>query len=105
MSSIRERCRLQEGNRDTYNDILSRFEGADVVGVMHVIHLLQDSRHAGKIVTLPKRGLLLLKWFHRKKYPLKTHVLCCIWVIVTDFRIINIKINAEAAAVKGIFQL
>lgn len=49
------RCSRQRRNRDTYNDILSRLEGADVVGVMHVIHLLQDGRHAGEIVTLQQR--------------------------------------------------
>lgn len=42
-------------NQDTYNDILSRLEGADVVGVMRVVHLLQDGRHAGEIVALQHR--------------------------------------------------
>lgn len=40
------------GSRDTYDDVLPRLEGADVVSVMHVVHLLQDGRHAGQIVTL-----------------------------------------------------
>lgn len=40
------------GTRDTHDDVLPRLEGADVVSVMHVVHLLQDGRHAGQIVTL-----------------------------------------------------
>lgn len=31
---------------ETYNNILSRLEGVDVMGIVHIIHLLQDSRHA-----------------------------------------------------------
>lgn len=44
---FQDKMKLTGRNRDTYNDILSRLEGADVVGVMHVIHLLQDGSHAG----------------------------------------------------------
>lgn len=40
------------GSGDTYDDVLPRLEGADVVSVMHVVHLLQDGRHAGQIVSL-----------------------------------------------------
>lgn len=39
----------------TYDDVLPRLEGADVVGVVHVVHLFEDGRHAGKIVALPQR--------------------------------------------------
>lgn len=39
--------RAGEVCRPTYNDVLSGLEGADVVGVVHVIHLLQDGGHAG----------------------------------------------------------
>lgn len=40
------------GPGDAYDDVLPRLEGADVVSVVHVVHLLQDGRHAGQIVTL-----------------------------------------------------
>lgn len=40
---------------DTYDDVLPRLEGADVVGVVHVVHLLEDGRHAGEIVALRQR--------------------------------------------------
>lgn len=75
MRCFRTSCSQQGSNQDTYNDILSSLEGADVVGVMHVIHLLQDGRHAGKIVALPQRRALLVKRFHSKisfkELPLK----------------------------------
>lgn len=65
------RCSRQRRNRDTYNDILSRLEGADVVGVMHVIHLLQDGRHAGEIVTLQQRRRHYSHEFTGKKMHLQ----------------------------------
>lgn len=66
MRCFRTRCSQQGRNRDTYNDILSCFEGADVVGVMHVIHLLQDGSHAGEIVALPKTWQLLTQGISQK---------------------------------------
>jgi len=57
MRCFRTRYSQQGRNRDTYNDVLSRLEGADVVGVMHVIHLLQDGRHAGEILALQQRSI------------------------------------------------
>lgn len=59
MRRSRTSCSQQGRNRDTYDDVLSRLEGADVVGVMHVIHLLQDGRHAGEIVALWQRSHMI----------------------------------------------
>lgn len=36
----------QDSMKTTYSDVLSGFEGADVVGVVTVIHLPQDGNHA-----------------------------------------------------------
>ena len=109
MGSFSWSCRQQGSNRDTYYDILSRLEGADVVGVMHVIHLLQDGRHAGEVVTLPKRGPPSLTRFHSKISLKKTaaqHVLCCLCgIVLGDFTLINAKIKAEVAVVKDLLRL
>lgn len=77
MRCFRTRCGRQGTNQDTYNDILSRLEGADVVGVMHVIHLLQDGRHAGEIVALQGERSTIT---HRI-----SHVPCCFSVTDANF--------------------
>lgn len=44
-----------QAERTTYNNVLSGLESTYVVGVVHVIHLLQDGGHAGQVMTLPLR--------------------------------------------------
>lgn len=107
MRCFRTRCSRQGRNPDTYSDILSRLEGADVVGVMHVVHLLQDGRHAGEIVTLRQRmshmtslcpkhlqHLLLVVFVFLLRLLLKDTTMCG-----ADVGIINIEGNADDDAV------
>lgn len=58
---------------DTYDDVLPRLEGADVVGVVHVVHLLEDGRHAGEIVALPQRRRSHMSVFEKAAVVKKTH--------------------------------
>lgn len=103
MRCFRTRCSRQGRNPDTYSDILSRLEGADVVGVMHVVHLLQDGRHAGEIVTLRQRmshmtslcpkhlqHMLLVVFVFLLRLLLKDTTMCG-----ADVGIINIERNAD----------
>lgn len=57
------------GDGDTYDDILPGLEGADVVGVVLVIHLLQDGRHAGEVVALPQRRSHMTSGEHSIPFP------------------------------------
>lgn len=107
MRCFRTSCSQEGRNQDTYNDILSRLEGADVVGVMHVVHLFEDRRHAGEIVTLPQErdSQISLKL---KKKTLSAHILhiqLYIYIAIVHVSAINIKTNADNVVVKDTFQL
>lgn len=102
MRCFRTRCSRQGRNPDTYSDILSRLEGADVVGVMRVVHLLQDGRHAGKIVTLQQRTshMTSLCPKHLQHMLLVCLLLKDTTMCAADVGIINIERNADDVVVK-----
>lgn len=58
-SNKKQKDPKRRAGKRTHNDVLPGLEGADVVGVVRVIHLLQDRRHAGQIVILKDKGSAL----------------------------------------------
>lgn len=107
MRCFRTSCSQEGRNQDTYNDILSRLEGADVVGVMHVVHLFEDRRHAGEIVTLPQeRDSQISLKLKKKKDTFSTYfTYSAIYIAIVHVSAINIKTNADNVVVKDTFQL
>lgn len=47
--------------KTTYNDVLSGFESADIVGIVAVIHLPQDSNHTSNETPLKEKENTILQ--------------------------------------------
>lgn len=76
------------------------------MGVMHVVHLFEDRRHAGEIVTLPQERDSQISLKFKKKDTFSTYfTYSAIYIAIVHVSAINIKTNADNVVDKDTFQL